>query len=355
MKVSFYLYCRLPLGRLLGTILDTCHSASLAVPQKVLLTSRESREDLPIEEILRSAAASASDSCDILTNSGEIGLAWLYGPRRDVPRIWGTLRISEKDLDQLKSLLNELCRTTGATYGVCDLEDVRRASMRSEPDQYGAEATVSALNALFWYNYFGPEYRGEMPLAEALRAAASEATEIAGGGLLLLTRRSPTDQVEPERIAVLAQEWPVFRKYNPTAAFRKAIWIDYSQVWGLAAPVSKEGPIREIVGPSDEFIASVAAHAQRFHDWVRAKGLPVPRNQEDFLSVFHQHEAAIRDELLVPAIAAYGEMVRTSMGGVWKKAELLHRGEPVVAKFGRPWTARRVILEVLEGLEPIDV
>jgi hypothetical protein len=33
---------------------------------------------------------------------------------------------------------------------------------------------------------------------------------------------------------------------------------------------------------------------------------------------------------------------------------LLHRGEPVVAKPGRPWSARRIILEVLNGLEPTE-
>ena len=74
-------------------------------------------------------------------------------------------------------------------------------------------------------------------------------------------------------------------------------------------------------------------------------------DEADFQEVFQQHEQVIRDELLVPAIAAYGEMLRAQTGAVWTTGSLLHRGEPVLAKPGRPWTARRVIVEVLEGLE----
>jgi hypothetical protein len=96
-------------------------------------------------------------------------------------------------------------------------------------------------------------------------------------------------------------------------------------------------------------------HAARFEQWARSRGLAVPQTEEDFIQFFQEHEPVIRDEVLVPTIAAYGELVRRKMGGIWSKAVLLNRGEPVVAKPGRPWSARRVILEVLEGLEPIEV
>lgn len=354
MKVSFYVYCRAPLGKLLGAIVETCGRVSGSAPKKLLLTSRQSREDLPRGEILRSAATSGSDSCDIVMDVGEIGMAWLYGPRRDVPRMWGTLKVSGQDLSQLRALLNELCVVTRATYAVGDQETIRTASLlANEVDKYESEGLVSALHALHWWNYFGPEYREELPVTDGVRAAAAEVEEVEGGGLAVITRRSPKDPVDSQGVAALADEWPVFRKYNAKAGFKTPIRIDYSQVWDLPAPVSKEGPVRDVVGPPDKFIASVPTHARRFIEWTQSKGLS-PKTEEDFLQVLQEHDAVIRDELLVPAIAAYGELVKARMDGAWKKS-ILHRGEPVVVKPGKPWTARRVILEVLEGMEPVEL
>ncbi len=354
MKVSFYIYCRAPLGKLLSAIVETCGRATGCAPRKLLLTSRQSREDLPQDEILRSAAASGSDSCDIVMDAGEIGMAWLYGPRHDVPRMWGTLKVSGKDLSQLRALLNELCMVTRATYAVGEQEAIRTASLlANEVDKYETEGLVSALHALHWWNYFGPEYGEQLPVTDGVRAAATEVEEVEGGGVVVITRLSPKDPVQPDRVAALAREWPVFRKYDQKAGFKTPVRIDYSQVWELAAPASKEGPVREVVGPPDEFIASVSTYARRFNEWAQSRGLS-PKTEEDFLLVLGEHVAVIRDELLVPAIAAFGELVRAKMGGVWRKS-ILHRGEPVVMKPGKPWTARRVIVEVFEGMEPVEL
>ena len=354
MRVSFYVYCRAPLGKLLGAIVETCGRVSGCAPRKLLLTSRQSREDLPRDEILRSAAASGSDSCDIVMDAGEIGMAWLYGPRHNVPRMWGTLKVSGQDLSQLRALLTQLCVVTRATCAVGDQETIRTASLlANEVDKYESEGLVSALHALHWWNYFGPEYREQVPVTDGVRAAAVEVEEVEGGGLVVITRRSPKDPVDSQRVAALAREWPVFRKYDHKAGFKTPVRIDYSQVWDLPAPASKEGPVREVVGPPDEFIASVPTHARRFNEWAQGKGLS-PKTEEDFLQVLQEHDAVIRDELLVPAIAAYGELVRARMGGVWRKS-MLHRGELVVVKPGKPWTARRVILEVFEGMELVEV
>lgn len=355
MKVSFYVYCRAPLGKLLGAIVEKCERVSGWAPRKLLLTSRQSREDLPRDEILRSAATSASDSCDIVLDGGEIAIAWLYGPRHDVPRTWGTLTVSGQDLPQLRALLTDLCVVTRATYAVGDEESIRTASLlANEVDKYESEGLVSALHALHWWNYFGPEYREQLPLTDGVRAAAVEVEEVEGGGLVVVMRESPNKgPVDPERIAAVAREWPVFRNYNKKAGFKKPVRIDYSAVWGLPGPTGLEPqPIATTVGPPDQFIASVATHASRFEQWARSRGLAVPQTEEDFIQFFQEHELIIRDEILVPTIAAYGELVRKKMGGIWSKAVLLNRGEPVVVKPGRPWSARRVILEVLEGLEP---
>lgn len=355
MKVSFYFYSRLPLGRRLRSIVELCRSMHLLIPEKVLLTSRERRADLAIDEVIASAEASGSDSCEVRTTHGDISLAWVYGERRHVPRLWGTLKVKDDELSDLVRVLDELGVVSGTTYGVCDLESVRQESMRTAPDFHASDDSVSALHALYWYNYFGPEYREALTITEPTKGSVAELRDLEGGALRLLLAPAPKVATDPARVSAVTREWPFFRKYDRKAGFKRPVRIDYSDVWNLPPRALEVGPARALVGPPDAFIASVASHADRFRQWVRSKGLAEPSSEEDFITIFQAHGAIIRDELLVPAIAAYGELVRTKIGGVWKKAELLHRGEPVVAKPGRPWSARRVILEVLEGLEPIEV
>jgi len=355
MKVSFYLYSRLPLGRRLTSIIELCRSSPVVTPEEVLLTSRERRADLPTDEVIRSAEASDSDSCEIRTVRGDISMAWVYGERRHVPRLWGTWQVAGHELADIVTVLGELATVTGTTYGVCDLEAVRQVSMRSEPDTYETQGNVGALRQLFWWNYFGTEYRRELAVTDDLRRAAANLVELEGGGLVVVTRPKPNDPVDQARLTIVAKLWPVFRKHDQKARFRTPVRIDYSQVWGLPSPRTRVTSVREIVGPPDEFIASVAAHAERFREWMRGKRLGEPQSEEALIAILQKHEQFIRDELLVPAIAAYGELVRQKTGGAWKKATLVNRGEPVVVKPGRPWSARRVILEVLKGLEPFEV
>lgn len=354
MKVSFFLYSKLPLGKRLRSIVDVCRSRPLVNPESVLLTSREQRADLDVDDVLASAETSGSDSCEIRTARGGISMAWVYGEGRHVPRLWGTLKVKDEELPEFTGVLDEIAAVSGTTYGVCDLEAIRLESMRVAPDLYGSGDEVSAFHALYWYNYFGTEYRPALPVTEALRTQAN-VTEPGGGALRLLLGTKPEITGDPARIAAVKSEWPFFRKYDSKAAFERPIRIDYSAVRSLAPRALELGSLRELVGPPDAFIGSVGAHAERFREWVRSKGLAEPRSEEDFVAIFQAHEAIIRDELLVPAIAAYGELVRIRVGGVWKKATLVNRGEPVIAISGRPWTARRIIREVLEALEPVDV
>lgn len=322
-----------------------------AQPYIVALASRHHREDLSRDEIVGSAEKSTDDICTIKTQLGELGLHWSYGARRLVPRVWGTLSVGEADVSKIKPFLNRLSDVSGCTYGVCDLEKIRDESMSKEVDVYESDGVVSALQALYWYNYYAPEYRNQLPITDGVRMAAAELEESAGGGLVIITRHSPKDGVDTAKLSALAREWPVFRKYDSKARFRSPVRIDYSGVWSLPGAVSKAATVGSVIGEPDEFIASVSGHAELFFRWSSQKGLH-PKSEEDFQRIFHEHEPVIRDELLVPAIAAYGELVRQKLGGRWEKARLFHRGEPIVVKPGRPWTARRVILEVLEGLEP---
>lgn len=397
MRVRLRLYCRAPLGHVLDRFLKALGSYPPLAPRTLSLVSRCGRTDLSIEEMLRSASTGADDICELTTAKGDVGLHWLYGFRHHVPKVWATLNIRREELPAIRGVLGKLTGVVQTSYGICDTETVRqiptrrswpglifpslrRPPMADEPHTYETEGVVSALHDFYWWNYFGPEYRAQLPLTDAVRAAAFELEELDDGGLVLLTRRSPKDPVDPECLAVLAREWPVFRKYDKKAGFKPPVRIDYSQVWNLPAPELPALRLpRETVGPPDEFIANVPSHARRFVAWAQSQGLAPPGDQnylqvlqgglkllrkrkpwqpegpeEDFFQVLREHEAVIRDELMVPAIAAYGELVRARIGGVWRKS-ILHRGEPVVVRPGRPWTSRRVILEVHDGMEPLEL
>ena len=173
--------------------------------------------------------------------------------------------------------------------------------------------------------------------------------------MVVTTRSGPEENVDDSRIRAVAQQWPVFRKYDKRAAFQRAVTIDYSAAWGIPAePPPAAGPIANAVGPPDEFIQRAPEHAKRFEDWLRERGLSAG-SEEQWRAVLRDHGSVIRDErMVVPAIAAYGEDLRRRIDGVWRKAAVVNRGEPVVARKGQPWSSRRVILEVLEALDAVE-
>jgi hypothetical protein len=344
-KIAFEIYGRRPLGRVLGQILDVLAKHSPTAPRDVGLFSRSGRVDIPRAEILASAGKSATDTCTVGTASGEITVQWLYGPQAQAQNITGRLALEPQQCSDLKDVLSELCVVAGAIYACCDREaDIDADSHLIGGMLYREQAFVG----VYWFNYFGREYRESLKVDDTIRLHTGEVRE-SSEGLCLILGATPVDRDEGSAKAI-AERWPVFQKYRPGARFSGSITIDYGEVRGLKKPRSALASIASTVGPADDFIATVSTHAERFHEWARSKGLS-PKTERDFQKLFQDHEQIIRDELLVPTIAAYGELVRTKMGGVWRKAELLHRGEPVVAKPGRPWSARRVILEVLEGLE----
>ena len=349
MKLAFEVYARRPLGRLLRQILDVLGKHSPTAPKEVSLFSRSGRTDIPLAEILDSAAQSATDTCTIGTACGEIQVRWMYGPQASAQTISGRLALEAEHVSGLRDVLSELCLLTGAIYSLCDLESVIDADIRMVGGMLYRE---QAFVGLYWFNYFGREYREALRVDDTIRQHASELRESPDGGLFLILGADPEAREEASA-KTIAEHWPVFQKYRAGARCPRTIAIDYGEVRGLEKPASTVTTIASTVGPAEDFIASVSAHAQRFHEWARAKHLSA-ESEEDFQRIFQEHEAVIRDELLVPAIAAYGEAVRARIGGVWKKAEIFHRGEPIVVKPGRPWTARRVILEVLEGLEPVE-
>lgn len=343
MNLQLAVYARRPLGRLLGTILARLDGFPPTKPVSVSLASRHGREDLSREELLRTAAASAFDTCHIETTAGEITVTWRYGPGRSIPMMFGTITIPAGDLTPLESLLQDLSLEAASSYAVCDLESARYV-LEDGTDPYLAQGAPLDLH---WWNYFGPEYRAILTTNDRTRSSVARMEALSNGAIIVVTRGLPTTPVDNTKLQTLAAEWPLFLRWSPKPA---TVHIDYSEIRGLpVAPIPRDRKIADFVGPADAFIASVAEHARRFMEWAAANGA-APRTEEDFRRLFREKYAVVLDQYLVAAVAAYGEAVRRRINGEWTKAWLFGRGEPVVGRPGRPWSRRRVIYEVLEAL-----
>ena len=111
-------------------------------------------------------------------------------------------------------------------------------------------------------------------------------------------------------------------------------------------------PIGDIVGDPKAFLAQLPTLRDRFHRWAGPRGAPL--TDETALREWLQTQVEqIHDpqaDLLLPTIAAYGELVRGGLRGEWRQSSLLWARELVVVRPGRPWTRRRVLLEVLDAL-----
>jgi len=355
MKLDFTVFGRRALGRLLGGIAELFDRWQSGTEVTLALTSRHCREDLPRAEVLQSAYNSGSDFCWIKSPSLEVLVDWRYGSNESVPKVSGAIDCSSGRVRELTVLLRDLSKIVGATYGFCDLQQLVDTGTQLDPKARPTYSPYLHFPALYWYNHFGPEYRVNLVLDDSIRGLVSTIEPAEDGGLVVMTRANPQDRPNGQSLAALSALWPFFLDRRPSARFRRPVSIDYSEVRNLPT-VERQAPLppRALIGDPDEFIASVAARARSFTDWIEERGHSA-KTEEEYLRLFQRYEAAIRDEMLVPAVAAYGEMVRTRMGGTWGKATFFNRGEPVVFRPGRPWTTRRVILEVLEGLEPKEL
>ncbi len=278
MKIAFEIYGRRPLGKLLGQTLDVLGKHSATAPREIGLFSRSGRVDTPRAEIVASAAKSASDTCTVGTASGEITIRWMYGPRAHAQSITGRLAVEAGECSDLKDVLFDLSVVAGAIYVCCDHETAIDADSRLIGGMLYRE---QAFVGVYWFNYFGREYREALKVDDTIRRHASEVRE-SGEGICLILGVTPAERDEASAQAI-AKEWPVFQKYRPGAKFARPIVIDYGEIRGLEKPRSALATVASTVGPADDFIASVSSHAQRFHEWARAKGLS-PKTEEDFQS-----------------------------------------------------------------------
>lgn len=348
MTLRFAVYARKPLGHLLGDVLAALNRCPATAPAVVSLASRRGREDLSREEVLRSAARTSFDTCHLESSQSETTVIWRYGPGQAVPMIFGTVKLPSDQLSLFQDVLARLCALGAGSYAYCDLATAATTASDGTDPYLSRRVPFD----LYWWNLFGPEYAGLLSVDEAIRLNVSRIESVMGGALIVVTRPSPALNVDLSKIGQVAKTWPLFLRWNPKAAI--SVNIDYSEIRNLPPPrVPGEPGIESIIGPANEFIASVPEKAQHFLDWAGSKGLR-PESEDDFRQLFREYEAVIRDEYLVSAIAAYGEAVRKRLDGEWGKGILFGRGEPVVGRPGKPWSRRRIVHEALRALQGED-
>src|SRR5205085_2347202 len=129
------------------------------------------------------------------------------------------------------------------------------------------------------------------------------------------------------------------------------IEFDFSKVrirdWGP----SQESNVAATVGEADDFIASTQTQAARFTEWAEQKGFSANTETEFLEFLWRNAEQVETEDMIVPAIAAFGEFLRSRGQGIWSKSTLVNPGEPIISRPFMPWLNRRVILEVLKALD----
>ena len=111
-----------------------------------------------------------------------------------------------------------------------------------------------------------------------------------------------------------------------------------------------EGTIGSLFGDPGDFIARAPELRAQFDRWALQRGLIVTTSEELLEVIWRHSEELSIQEALLPAIAAYGERIRHEIAGQWAISNILLGGEPIIVRQHRPWSRRRVALEVLDTL-----
>lgn len=104
-KLKFAIYSRLPLGKLLGGVLEAFDAHIRTVPCSLSLSSRSGREDLSREEVVQSAALTAFDTCRLGLAAGEAIATWRYGHPSAVPILFGAVAVAPNDVAGFRGVL----------------------------------------------------------------------------------------------------------------------------------------------------------------------------------------------------------------------------------------------------------
>jgi hypothetical protein len=341
MKLSLGIVTARALGRRLGAVLEVLGRTEQTAPQRLTLFSRGTVA-VDREAALAVAATSATDTCVVHTSLGQLQVRWLYGPKAHVQSITGELRAEDEGtLAAVRQAFTDVAEAVDAVYGYCDTKQVVDADVKAIGGMVFRE---DALVGVYWLNWLGRPYETLLAF-DAIEKQVASVDRRANGTCIVLTNR-PGDA---EAARELAAQWPV-RRYDAGARFGAPLEVDLSEVRGLSKPTSATATVGSIVGDPDAFISSAAAHAERFLEWAKQRAVSVSDPHALLKSIrAHEGELVGNRDLLVSAIAAYGELLARQTGGRWSKARLVHRGEPVIKGPG-PFDSRRVVYEVLEAI-----
>lgn len=353
LNVEIRLFARRPLGRILGPILEVFEAHGYGVQHislqfaQAVAASAEGRA-----ELVAIAAQRSSETCELLTAEGRFEISWNYGPHAWLQGVWGEIEASSAELKKLGGLLLGLAELGGGVYGYAD---AKRKLDQDSREVGGLLLRQESLVGIYWLNYLGPEIALQLGGLGEPRPAFPLLVRSREGGLLFASSAEPGGVDEAVARSV-AERWPVFAKLSRGARFPKRLELDLSEVRSLSGPGPEEGTTAALLGDVEAFLERVPEHAARFAQWCEQEGIACG-TEADLQQVFGDRAATIRSDrnLLLAAVAAYGEAVRRTTGGIWTRAHLFGRGEAVIGRPWQPWTRRRVVLEVLQFFEPPEL
>jgi hypothetical protein len=128
------------------------------------------------------------------------------------------------------------------------------------------------------------------------------------------------------------------------------VLVVWAAIIGFRSKLREMPPAGSILGDVDDFLASVPVHAEKFTRWGSARGLAMPLEPEALEEWIWDHREIIGADwptMLRPTVAAFGECLRLAHPKLaWAK----RGGDAVLEVPGRPWTRRRLALEVHDNV-----
>ncbi len=300
------------------------------------------------------AAALAKGECTAQYPWGQLSVVWRYGPMAWGQRVYASINGRTTDINRIRKLFTELSVTGSADYAYADLDVVVQRESDSALADKCSLTPADSFYTLFWFNYFGAPYRGEIPVNvnENARQLLHDVLDV-GAGVVVLLRESPLEKADAAKLERVFRAWPVFSKSSKASRFSKPIDLDYSEVRGIVSGVAYEAKKLELpVGDVEAFIGSAVSQASRFCAWLKQKGADLSSEDRLLEAIWRHAEELDADEnLFRGACAAYGEMVRQRVGGYWAKGYVGGSEEPLIKKTWQPWREFYIVGEVVAALD----
>lgn len=231
MKFYAMILARRPIGRLIPGICRVLSQCEALVPVELSLGPHRFSE--ANDEFQKLAEALVNEKCEIKLRNGQFDVHWNHAPDARTQEMTLLAEISPTEVPSLPARLTELCTLVGATYALFDQVeciDSDKWPMGMHP------ITPNAVYSLYWFNWFGREYKGELPIGDEVSKSVWKLERQSDGATLILLSEQPEPQHQTQVLKTISKAWPFFLSLQKNAHFIAPIDVDLSEIRSCQPP-----------------------------------------------------------------------------------------------------------------------